>query len=1258
MRKILFILLLLPYILFADDNSINGSCPGEVVEELNNVSVDTIHSENGSVNGNGNDIYNFKVDTNGIVEITATTRNDRKFKFMVSNSSCGNWNIYNSSSALKTHPKQTIYLNQGDTIYFRIKSVGTVSGGRKYRIDINFTKSDFICANPRDFNLSYQINIKGDIELIGNTIMCKNDNGHCGNPGDATNNSINMMYIDGDNNNSTFNSSSARLNLPPNSEILWAKLYWQGYLVDGTDTQKANSAYIKYAYSLSKSGNNLEYTTMKAENHNWVYFNASRWYYQGSVDITNFVKEKGNGWYWVADIVTQTGKPPGGSYGAWSIAVVYKNSSKHLKNLTIYDGYIGVSTGNDDTTAHDYANAHNCPKVGVQNVVSIDLSGFITPSKGVVDSKFFVFAGEGDKGISKDHLQMKNKSGTDKYLKGNINPYKNIFNSTISKNDTHLGSDDLYPHYSTNSCGIDIDTFDVNHIYNDYIIENNQSSTTITLDTVGDGYFPGVFGFSTDLYEPRVCYVQTLVPVEEGPLYIGKPIFVNIDIKNQPKDENDTNIEPASGVEVKTFIDNEYLEYNQSSFYINDIDDSNFTHLTDINSDDRYEFDSDQNLSIYRVGRGANENNGGRLEPFDALQAKFTALVKKSGDFNVSNRYLIKYRNEQIGKVFNDIPIEECKDFNTSLKVNKYGKFRIIEGKYENIGDWTTAWNSDNLETKVSPLGNNKYCVLAGDSEEDNANPITEEIRVDIQLLDFSNSTNGVVIKNGASDYIEENLTIPAGAKKCFTLPLNIVDRAIKKAGFKIYQTDNHSNRAKSDYFAIRPDKFLIETASNLFSGEKFLITFKALNKNSLPLVDYNESALDINKSFTYNKAVKTGCIQGNLNLNSPIIFKNGIAEVNATYDEVGDLNITIKEIINREFALIDKNDTTNGDRLIKSFTKVISNKPYKLKVENLNYNGGFGSNPNWWLYSGAFPAHYITITSKIRAFNRDNNITKNFDKDCASKDVNISYNISSTNSNVDMNYYTNFDGDFNGTINDINRTQTIPSTLFENGEGSISFNYNAEKNISTPINPFKIRANELNITSTTLSKEVSGATINNSTIIYYGRVVAKTLKTKNAVESPLIEVEIYSNSNSPFLNGFTQTYLNWYKNPLHDNNSNGTILNVKNEQESGGVDSAVTFTNNGVKEDGELELFINNTTPNQSKNLIIHLNIDSWLWTSQFNNSYSYPNGGCLKHPCFRYIYQASHKETGVISGTYQGSDINSSFENSFDKKGVKTFR
>ncbi|RRS32489.1 MAG: hypothetical protein P794_01245, partial [Epsilonproteobacteria bacterium (ex Lamellibrachia satsuma)] len=437
------------------------------------------------------------------------------------------------------------------TITLTVTDNDGATGTDTMTITVTAAGSDYTCANPKVFSPIYRTVDNGDIILIGNTNICRprNNNpstGECVDPGNATNNGTNAIWRDGDTVATTLNSSSAKLVLPDDAEILWAGLYWQGYFA-GTlsNALQQTSTTIKLGYSTDNANYNINYTDITAERLNHVYFSGSRWYYQGFKDITEYVKNHEKGWYWGADISTTLGIPEGGTLGAWSIAIVYKDETATMKNLSIYDGYVEFASNTDNTNARTYASNHGCDtgNTGVQHEFSIGLSGFLTPKTGTVNSTLLFFAGEGDIGLSGDNLYLADKSGTYHHVKNAVNPNNNIANSSISENGVFRDSSLLYPYYGYNTIGIDIDTFDVSNI-----MENSQYSTSVKMNSTGDGYFPGLFGLSTELYVPDLCYDYAYQqngryfteenngsrsPYIRGDLFSDSDIDVSLYIKNR-----------------------------------------------------------------------------------------------------------------------------------------------------------------------------------------------------------------------------------------------------------------------------------------------------------------------------------------------------------------------------------------------------------------------------------------------------------------------------------------------------------------------------------------------------------------------------------------------------------------------------------------------------------------------------------------------------------------------------------------------------
>jgi hypothetical protein len=498
------------------DTSSNNHSPGVTIPGLHGAtnSVNKCisgSSDNSETSAEKRDYYYFIVQTDGTLTIKASSPNNHEYHLGVGRTE-GAADIHKDKPAIQVWTSGPISLHRGDGIYIRIKETGKDKD--EYQLDFNFTKKiDFTCANPKEFSIAKKINTTGNIILVGNTNICKYDSNsnQCVDPNSTANNNIDAHWKDGDANANTLNSSAAKLILPPGAEVLWAGLYWQGYFEfkpsppSTLQAAQKQTHMIKLGFTPKKGVQSVPYTQLSADpgRLNHIYFSESRWYYQGFKEVTSYVKNHGEGWYWGADIATKLGKPSGGTLGAWSIAVIYKDQHDTLKNLTIFDGYLAIAGENDVNTSRTYASNHGCDttKTGVGKSTSMKLTGFKTPRTGAVNSRLIFFGGEGDISYKGDSLSLQDKKGREHKITNNENPANNIANSSITDEGKARGDDILYPRYGENSIGIDIDTFDVSQI-----IGNDQNQTVATMNTNNDGYFPGVFGISTELYMPRLCY--------------------------------------------------------------------------------------------------------------------------------------------------------------------------------------------------------------------------------------------------------------------------------------------------------------------------------------------------------------------------------------------------------------------------------------------------------------------------------------------------------------------------------------------------------------------------------------------------------------------------------------------------------------------------------------------------------------------------------------------------------------------------------
>lgn len=386
----------------------------------------------------------------------------------------------------------------------------------------------------------------------------------------------NVTYTDGDARKA--NSSSSTLNLPSyvtGAHIVWAGLFWQGQLHEkkgnglttaavDTDIEGWNSVTMKTPDGIMHSITapiGTKTTTSKTYQYTYKDNKDYRHFYSAYVDVTNLVKNTYSNTsktFTVGNIKVTNGTDDAsnmyfshigangewynnvhmGHFGGWSLVVVYAldtvtataNPSEKLKNVSIYDGFDQFLTWGTDGTTFE---------------TNINLNGFWTPSSGAVSSKLLFFGGGADQGIQFEKLQIQQKKTalfTD--LTNTINPLSNQYNSTFSNLGAQVVSTKPYHH------GMDMDIYDVSSM-----MDTSQSSTNVKFGVTKrnnqcDQIFPQILGFSTQLYEPKLCYDYSLkqdgrylsidrnykFPTIDQSLRSDTPVELTVYLKNKEAD--------------------------------------------------------------------------------------------------------------------------------------------------------------------------------------------------------------------------------------------------------------------------------------------------------------------------------------------------------------------------------------------------------------------------------------------------------------------------------------------------------------------------------------------------------------------------------------------------------------------------------------------------------------------------------------------------------------------------------------------------
>ena len=379
-----------------------------------------------------------------------------------------------------------------------------------------FFLAAFLTATAQSFNERYKATVKGDMIVVGNTVIGTTKTGDY-NRQDLNNNNNKQVFIDIDNDPATFNSSSAEVKDPnPSSscprKVKKAYLYWVSFPLSENNnwlTTKVDKTKVHKVKFKIDSGAYQEITGDVVYNNN-----SSIFIYRA--DITNKLS-KVAGTYTVADLQAAQGRGWGLTAG-WMLFIVYEDTSKPARNITLFDGFTQVD-----------ANTHPTIKV----------SGFKTvPAPLPVNAKIAFAAVEGDASGGGDKLQITTNKITNEILSAPDRPSNNFFNSTITDEN---GINYNRKPKSKNLLGFDAGIFKLENA-NNRILGNDTTEATFYPTSTGDYYVPFMFAFNVEVIEPTVLMSKRVFNAAnqdvtgKNTIVLGETLRYEIKFQNQGND--------------------------------------------------------------------------------------------------------------------------------------------------------------------------------------------------------------------------------------------------------------------------------------------------------------------------------------------------------------------------------------------------------------------------------------------------------------------------------------------------------------------------------------------------------------------------------------------------------------------------------------------------------------------------------------------------------------------------------------------------
>ncbi|MEZ4793503.1 MAG: hypothetical protein R2783_08610, partial [Gelidibacter sp.] len=339
------------------------------------------------------------------------------------------------------------------------------------------------------------------------------------------------VYVDIDNDNTTFNSSSANfVNPQPSLECLTIKkvlLYWAAADKEPTsDLNSENQPNWNYNDVKLMLPGQSTYTTLTASGSEIIYRGRSETAHFSNdpyicvKDITTAVSALANpyGKYQVANVEAKIGSLTShdgtntGTSGGWQIVFIYESPNLPRKNITLFDGYAHVTSS--------------------VNNFDVNFNGFQTIPTGNVNADVVIGSLEGDRGLSGDRLQIQNVAGNFVDITAPLRSANNFFNSRIT-----IGNSDFTNRNpaSTNTLGFDAAVFNLSNPGNS-IITNNQTSAVLRLTSNQEIYGLYLLGLAVDVYSPDLDPIQLQI-TGGNPVNAVAGLPVNFNVHNNGNDD-------------------------------------------------------------------------------------------------------------------------------------------------------------------------------------------------------------------------------------------------------------------------------------------------------------------------------------------------------------------------------------------------------------------------------------------------------------------------------------------------------------------------------------------------------------------------------------------------------------------------------------------------------------------------------------------------------------------------------------------------
>uniref|UniRef100_UPI001E3D0907 isopeptide-forming domain-containing fimbrial protein n=2 Tax=Clostridium haemolyticum TaxID=84025 RepID=UPI001E3D0907 len=317
----------------------------------------------------------------------------------------------------------------------------------------------------------------------------------------------------------SLNSSSAVLNIPSGSTILYAELIWGGSCqVQSEDyTSSVNTTAISFtipttppqAVNIDSSYTPTPVTRFQSNN------SGSATFYIRRANVTSLVQSALSGTYTVSGIIgtTQALNNSDNSCG-WTLAVCYEDSSLPSRYLALYS---------------------NIEAIAPNSTTDINISNFKTPSSGSTEGRILLSALRGSATDTGDQVLFGPNTSNLTPLSGPRNLEDNFFGSQINDNDGNLDTSGTFGNRNQDILtATNIDggrqSQDITNVNITSKLTNNQTNAVLQFKATAREYFVNALGTQIDIDTP--IFSNLSITTNKQIVSVGDTVEYTIAVKN------------------------------------------------------------------------------------------------------------------------------------------------------------------------------------------------------------------------------------------------------------------------------------------------------------------------------------------------------------------------------------------------------------------------------------------------------------------------------------------------------------------------------------------------------------------------------------------------------------------------------------------------------------------------------------------------------------------------------------------------------